>query len=307
MQTVYADYKKVNTAGGTAIAIGNFDGLHKGHKKMLDTLKSVAYDLGVPSVVYTFLKHPVNMLCTNNSQRVIYNNEMKEKLFSDLGIHTLFFEDFLSVCEMDAGEFVRKILIDKFNISAAVIGENGKFGKGGKGNAELLVELGERYGFSVHVVKALEVGGVLCSSTEVRKRIASGDVAGAADLLNRPYSVKGVVVGGKQLGRTYGYPTANIVQEKETAKLKSGVYATNVIVGKNIYKAITNVGTTSFDDNDEEKIESYILDFNSNIYNKEIEIEFLYYMRDFKNFTTIDELEIQLNEDKKMRKLEVTR
>ena len=303
MLTVNADYEKVNSAGGTAIAIGNFDGIHKGHQKMLKTLKSVAYELGVPSLVYTFSEHPVNILCKEKFKGAIYNNEKKERLIDDVGIHTLFFEDFLKVSNLTPEEFVKEILVDKFNISAAVIGENGKFGKNGSGNAEILKEFGKKYGFSVHVVDSLTIDGQVCSSTRIRDMIASGNVFAAEKFLGRPYSISGEVTGNKHLGKTYGYPTANLIPDESSIKIKNGVYGTNVIVDRKSYKAITNVGTTSFDDEKTERTESHILDFEADIYGKTIEVEFLYYMRDFKSFLSTDELKIQLDEDKKMRKL----
>lgn len=301
MLIIEKDYKKVNTAGGTALAIGNFDGVHKGHQKMLDTLKKVAYDLGVPSVVYTFSEHPVNVINEKHTLPLIYSNEKKAELLEKSGIHTLFFEDFSSVRDLEAEDFIKEILVDKLNISAVVIGEGGRFGNKGKGDATLLSDLGKVYGFSVHVVESVKVSDVVCSSTEIRKRISSGDVAGAMSMLTRPYSISGTVIADKQLGRTYGYPTANITLNDEYIKPKCGVYATNVKVSDLIKKAITNVGTTSFDNN--ERIESHILDFSADLYDKEIEVEFLYYMRDFKSFASTDELKAQLDEDKKTRKL----
>lgn len=303
MITLYEDYNKVNTAGGTALAIGNFDGVHRGHQKMLDTLKKVAYDLGVPSVVYTFSEHPVNEILKDNVLPLIYSNEKKIELIAKMGIHTLFFEKFSSVRDFSAEEFVKRILIDKLNVSAVVIGEDGKFAKNGEGNATVLKELGKKYGFFVHVVESLKVEGVVCSSSQIRQKISSGDVAMLQKMLTRPYSVSGVVTRDKQLGRTYGYPTANIVLDESFIKPKKGVYATNVLLDGAVKKAITNVGTTSFDENEKERIESHILDFSGDLYGKEIEVEFLYYMRDFKNFISTDELKSQLDEDKKMRKL----
>lgn len=301
MLIIEKNYQKVNTAGGTALAIGNFDGVHKGHQKMLDTLKKVAYDLGVPSVVYTFSEHPNNVINGKNTLPLIYSNEKKAELIEKSGIHTLFFEDFLSVRDFSAEDFVKEILVDKFNVSAVVIGQDGRFGNKGKGDAKLLSDIGKIYGFSVHVVESVKVSDVVCSSTEIRKRISSGDVSGAMAMLARPYSFSGTVIADKQLGRTYGYPTANITLNDEYIKPKSGVYATNVKIGDISKKAITNVGTTSFDNN--ERIESHILDFSADLYGKEIEVEFLYYMRDFKSFVNTDELKAQLDEDKKTRKL----
>lgn len=303
MLTVYRDYKKVNIAGGTAVAIGNFDGVHRGHQKMLSTLKTVANEYGVPSVVYTFLEHPVNVLKGDLFPGIIYENSEKERLIAGSNIHTLFFEDFNTVCHLTPEEFVENILIDKLNIRIAVIGENGRFGKNGAGDAKVLEKLGKQYGFDVNVVKALEIDGEACSSSRIRNEIMSGDVEKAEKMLGRAYSLSGEVVSDKHLGRTYGYPTANIIPRKNALKLKSGVYATNVIFDGRTLPSITNVGTTSFDDDDRRRIETHILDFSGDLYGKRITVEFLYYMRDFKNFLNTDQLKLQLDEDRKMRKL----
>jgi riboflavin kinase/FMN adenylyltransferase len=298
---VINDYEKVNTAGGTALAIGNFDGVHKGHQKMLDTLKKVSYDFGVPSVIYTFREHPINVMNKANVQPLLYSNEEKAELVEQSGIHTLFFEDFSKVREIEAEDFVKEILVDKFNVSAVVIGADGKFGKKGMGDSVLLEKMSKTYGFSVFVVEEVKLSGVVCSSTEIRKRISEGHIDKANEMLTRPYSVKGEVVRDKQLGRTYGYPTANMMINSIYIKPKRGVYATEVVIDGVIKKAITNVGTTSFDNDDKERIESHILDFSGDLYGKTIEVRYLYYMRDFKNFVSTEELKDQLDEDKKMR------
>ena len=303
MQTVHADYKKLNNEAGMAVAIGNFDGVHKGHKKLLKILQDEANKKGIPSVVYTFWEHPKNLMGDSLCQKVIYPNDKKEKLFAQDGIHTLFFEDFLKVKDLEPEEFVKEILVGRFNIKTAVIGKNGKFGKRSLGDAERLKELGKIYGFDVLVVEPFIIDGVVCSSTEIRKAIEGGDFEKAEKMLGRVYSVSGTVVGDKQLGKTYGYPTANIIPDKCRPSIKNGVYATNTISDGVTYKSITNVGTTSFDDEEYHRIETHILDFSGDLYGKEITVEFLYYMRGFKNFLNTDELKIQLDEDKKERKL----
>ena len=302
MQTLFGDYKKVNSAGGTAVAIGNFDGLHKGHQKILKTLKEVSLRLGIPSVVYTFSEHPINVM--RGGLKVICTNEKKQKLIEKEKIHTLFFDEFEKVRELTPEEFVEEILIGKFNIKAVVIGKTGKFGKNSEGNAEILQKLGKKHGFSVIVADAVKVFGTICSSTEIRKKLASGEVDKACELLGYSYSIDGIVKGDKHLGRTYGYPTANIFPDESLLLPKCGVYATDVIFHGESHKAITNVGSTSFDTDGKIKIESHILDYSGNLYDKQIKVEFLYRMRDFKNFVNTEELKLQLDEDKKMRKLE---
>lgn len=302
MQTIHAEYKKVNTAGGTAVAIGNFDGLHKGHIKLLDTLKEKAKERGIPSVVYTFSEHPKNVMAGIGAQKLIYDNAKKEELFAKTCIHTLFFEEFTQVCNLSPEEFVKDILVDKFNIKVAVIGENGRFGRKSSGNAEKLKEFGKEYGFEVFVVEPIILDGITCSSTEIREAIETGDFEKCKNFLGRSYTVSGVVVQDKHLGRTYGYPTANIIPERYCPSIKRGVYATNTRIGEKSYKSITNVGTTSFDNPEKERIETHILDFSGDLYGETIEVEFLYYMRDFKSFVSTDELKLQLDEDKKERK-----
>ena len=303
MQTVHADYKKVNTSGGTAVAIGNFDGLHKGHQKLLTILKEKAKEKDAPSVVYTFSDHPKNVMLGAGAQKLIYNNTAKEKLIGDTDVDFLFFEDFNKVRDLEPEEFVKEILIDKLNIKIAVIGANGRFGKKSAGDAKMLKEFGERYGFEVLVVEPIMIGDVVCSSTQVRSAIETGDFKKCESLLGRTYSVSGTVVSDKHLGRTYGYPTANLIPERNGVQIKRGVYATVTKIGEKNYKSITNVGTTSFDDVEKSRIETHILDFSGDLYGKTIEVEFLYYMRDFKNFVSTDELKSQLDEDKKERKL----
>ncbi len=303
MQTICADYKKVNSEAGTVVAIGNFDGVHKGHQKLLNLLKDKADEMGMPSVVYTFLEHPKNVMSGAGGQKLIYTNDIKEKLIANTGVHTLFFEDFTRVRELSPEEFVSEILVGKFNIKAAVIGANGRFGKKSSGTAELLKELGVHYGFEVLVVEPVTSYGITCSSTEVRCAISEGKFEKCEKLLGRTYSVKGTVVSDKHLGRTYGYPTANIVPDVRCVDIKGGVYATNTVFDGKTYKSITNVGSTSFDNLEKVRIETHILDFNGNLYDKDIAVEFLYYMRGFKNFVNTDELKLQLDEDKKERKL----
>ncbi len=302
MQTHIKDFQKVNSAGGTAVAIGNFDGLHKGHQKILATLKEIAQDLGVPSVVYTFREHPINVM--GGDLKTIYSNEKKSQLIEKEKIHTLFFDEFSDVKDLSPEEFVKEILIEKLNIKAAVMGATGRFGKSASGTAEILRELGEKYGFSVYIAEPVLVNGITCSSTAVRENLTKGQVDQANKLLGHTYTVEGTVVEDKRLGRTYGYPTANMVPDTSLISLKSGVYATNVIIDDKTYKSITNVGTTSFDEDDKKKIESHILDYSGNLYGRKIAVEFLHYLRDFKNFLSVDELKLQLDEDKKMRKLE---
>ncbi len=301
METVKGDYGKVNSQKGTAVAIGNFDGVHKGHIAILDCLCTLSNEKNLTSVVYTFSEHPINLLKGKNVIKAITDTCEKEKIFEKQGTDTLFLEDFSAVKDLEAEIFVKDILVDKLNMKLAVVGENNRFGKNSRGDVSLLKKLGEKYGFETKVVSPVYLDDFMCSSTTVRKALENGDIKLANNILGRNYKIKGEVIGGKKLGRTYGFPTANIVLDNKKVMPLYAVYATSVIFDGKTYKAITNVGKTSFDEKEIIRIESFLLDFDGDLYGKEIEIEFIEKMRDFIPFSDVSELEKQLMADKEKR------
>ncbi len=301
MKTVKGDYGKVNSRKGTAVAIGNFDGVHKGHIAILDCLCTLSNEKNLTSVVYTFSEHPINLLKGKNVIKAITDTCEKEKIFEKQGTDTLFLEDFSAVKDLEAEIFVKDILVERLNMKLAVVGENNRFGKNSRGDVSLLKKLGEKYGFETKVVSPVYLDDFMCSSTIVRKALENGDIKLANNILGRNYKIKGEVIGGKKLGRTYGFPTANIVLDNKKVMPLYAVYATSVIFDGKTYKAITNVGKTSFDEKEISRIESFLLDFDGDLYGKEIEIEFIEKMRDFIPFSDVSELEKQLMADKEKR------
>ncbi|MBR4890958.1 MAG: bifunctional riboflavin kinase/FAD synthetase [Clostridia bacterium] len=291
----------MKNTGGTAVAIGNFDGVHIGHQKILSRLCDLAKKQNLTSVVYTFKEHPLNLLKGAGTVKTILNNAEKEQLFLKSGADNVFFEDFNSVKDLEPEEFVKEILIDKFSAKLVVVGENNKFGKNSSGDANTLLKLGEKYGFSVCVVDSVYIDGKICSSSGVRQALENGNVAFTQKMLGRPYVVNGVVTGGKKLGRTYGFPTANLEIKKENQILKHGVYATVLTVHNNEYPSITNVGRTSFDKDDVERVETHIIGFDEDLYGMEISVEFIEFMRDTFFYENVSDLEKQLNIDREER------
>lgn len=285
----------------TAVTIGNFDGVHKGHQKLLTELKTLSEKEHLTPVVYTFLKHPLNILQGEGTLKTITEKPQKEEIFSKLGFNTVIFESFVNVKDLAPEEFVKQVLVDKLHMKLAVVGENNRFGKNSAGDASLLCKLGEIYGFSVHVVKPLMINGVVCSSSEVRNAVINGNVGLAQKLLGRPYRLSGTVIHGKELGRTYGFPTANIIAPEESLKPKYGVYATFAYLEGKQYPAITNVGTTSFDKVKIERVETHIIGFDGDLYGKTITIDFLCWMRGFVPYRSVEELEKQLKSDREDR------
>ncbi len=301
MNTVWYEYDKVNTKRGTAIAMGNFDGLHKGHMKLLTMLSNVAQDNGLSSVAYTFDKHPIHAIKGEDTLKLIADNAYKEELLSACDVDTLFFENFEAVKDLSPKDFVKDILVEKLNMKIAVVGLHNHYGKDSEGDVKLLRELGQEYGFMVYMIKPLYVGDFVCSSTKIRALIENGDLELAEELLGRPFKIKNVVIEDKKLGKTLGYPTANMVPEKTQLLPKNGVYATTTYVDGKAYKSITNVGTSPTVGDDTVKIETYMLGFDGDVYNEAIEVEFLKKIRDVRAFGSLDELSAQLAEDEKLR------
>ncbi len=301
MNTVWYDYEKIEARNGTAIALGNFDGLHKGHMKLLSYMMDVAQDNGLHSVAYTFDKHPVNAIKGENTLKLIADNEYKEELLATCNLDTLFFEKFENVRDMEPEDFVRDILVGKLNMKVCVVGQHNHYGKDSKGDVKLLRELGQQYGFLVLMIKPLYVGDVICSSTKIRALIEEGDVEKAAELLDRPFKIKSTVVEDKKLGRTLGYPTANMIPAAGQLIPKFGVYGTTTYIDGVAYKSITNVGDSPTVGDGKVRIETYIIGFDGDVYNETLEVEFLFKIRDAKAFADMDELKAQLAEDEKAR------
>lgn len=291
----------MNNTAFSAVTIGNFDGVHQGHQTLLKKLKTLSCEHALVPMVYTFREHPFHVLKGKGAIQYITNQEEQKAFFSKLGIEKVLYDTFLSVKDLTPEEFVKQILVDKLHAKIVVVGENNRFGKNAQGDAVLLKQLGEKYGFSVYVVESVYVDNVLCSSSNIRMAVKNGDLPLANKLLGRPYAIKNSVITGKKLGRTYGFPTANLVIPENKVTPKDGVYATNVEINHCIYPAITNVGVTSFDKDNIKRIETHIIGFDGDIYGKELNVHFLKYMREMVQYENIHELEKQLLSDREQR------
>ena len=287
---------------GTAVTIGNFDGLHKGHKKLISTLAKEAQERGLLSVVYTFRKHPLSVLKGKGTITLLTDLREKTEQIKALGADILYLSDFVAVQELSPRVFAEEILVQKLGVRLVIIGENNRFGKHSEGDSRLMQKLGEEYGFEVFVIPTVEVNGLACSSSTIRTLLKKGEVRVAKELLGRAYTVSGEVISGKRLGRTIGFPTANMVAPPDKVLPAYGVYATEVTVEDKRYKAITNVGETSFDKKRIERIETHLLDFGGDLYGKQITVHFLSKLRNFIPFRSVEELEKQLMEDREARR-----
>lgn len=286
------------------VALGSFDGLHLGHLTLVNKVLELSKEKGANSMVYTFLNHPRSVIKKDNPPRLLMDNKTKEKVLKKLGIDILFFEEFTTdFMKKTAEEFVA-YLVNELGAKAIVVGFNYRFGYRNSGNVELLSELSKKYGYELYILDPRSEEETIVSSTIIRDLIESGDLHRANKYLSRPYSLRGMVIHGKKLGRKLGYPTANM-QVSEGILLPSlGVYYTNVEWNGEIYKGITSVGMNPTVNGKNITVETFILDFDNYLYDEEIEVYFITKMRDEIKFDSLDGLIEQLKEDESYAKLQ---
>lgn len=286
----------INPAG---VGLGNFDGLHVGHMELVNTLISESKASFLNSVVYTFTKHPENIIRKSLFTPLITTFDKKVELLGRTNLDYLYFEEFdENFSRMKPEEFVKSILVERLNIKLAVAGEDYRFGYMGQGNTDLLYKLGQRYGFRVLIIPPVKIDDNVVSSTLIRKFILKGYMDKVERFLGRLYSIKGEVVHGKKLGRKLGFPTANLNPEGYLVLPNEGVYITKTLSEGKIYKSVTSIGKNPTVDNSGRiYVETYILDFNKDIYGKDIEVFFVSKLRGEEKFNSLEELVSQIQKD----------
>lgn len=280
------------------VALGSFDGLHSGHLSLVNKIIELANENKGKSIVYTFKNHPRTLIKGATPPKLLMDNESKEEILEALGVDLIYFEEFNEEYMKLTPEGFIKYLCEKFKVKGIVVGFNYRFGYKNVGNIEMLKELSKKYGYEFYVMEPCNYEDEVISSTRIRNELLSGNVDKAMKMLNRPYCIKGKVVHGKKLGRAIGFPTANLDYSKEALIPKKGVYYTNVQWQGKIYKGITSVGNNPTVNGDKLTIETYILDFNNDLYGHNIKVYFIKKIRDEKKFNSIDDLVIQLKKDK---------
>jgi len=280
---------------GAAVALGNFDGVHRGHQRLFDTARKLCEERGFScSAAWTFttLAKPVF------SAPCITDMEAKLSLFAAYGLDYAVFEEFERVKDLSSREFVSDYLTKKLAIGCAVCGFNFRFGKGGMGDAALLRELLESNGSSCRVLSAVIRRNRIISSSAVREAIIEGDMDGAYDLLGHAFSISFPVVRGNQLGRTIGIPTINQAFPEGHIIPKKGIYACTCYVGGEIFLGVANVGTRpTVSDSERINCETHIINYNGLLYGKEIKVEFYKRLRDEIRFSSLEALKAQISED----------
>ena len=283
------------------ITIGNFDGVHIGHQALFHEVIEKADAIDGTSIVMTFEPHPVRVLKQNGHPPLITLYEQKVELIESSGIDILICIPFtLEFAAISAEEFVKDILLTRIGMKAIVVGEDYTFGKNRKGDIKLLQTYSKNYGFEVIVadwILALNKSSDRISSTQTRELVIEGRVAESQKLLGRYYQIRGVVTTGRNRGgRLLGFPTANIILHDELCP-KTGVYAVTVEFGSKTHKGVANIGYSPTFDDHVFSVEVHLLDFNENIYDRKIRVNFIQRIRDERKFSNISELSDQIKKD----------
>lgn len=298
---------QLNSTERTAVALGKFDGIHQGHMLLIEQVLKLQKQ-GYMGVVFTFDMRENHVFDVSN-MKTIYTSEEKAQVVSDTGVDVLVeypFDDAFAATEPEA--FIRDILVGMMRAGYVVVGSDYRFGRDRKGDVETLKSHAEEYGYKVIVIDKLEQDDEVVSSTVIRRNISEGDVRAVIPMLGRPYSMTGEVVSGKQLGRTIGIPTANMLPQDHKLYPPAGVYASRIKIVKGehadhedpfrMYMGITNIGDNpTVNDNGNITIETNIFDFDRDIYGNIIKVELIQKIRGEKKFAGIEELKKQMSND----------
>lgn len=276
-----------------------FDGVHLGHKCIIDELKKVGSAHHLETAILTFWPHPRFVFNPNEDLKLLNTLDEKTLLMEKYGINNLFLKEFDDEFRNLTGEeFVRQILIDKLNVKYLIIGYDHSFGKNKSGNFELLQKLSKELDFEVEQMEAINIHENNISSTKIRNALLAGNILEANEMLGYSYSVSGTVVHGKKLGRTIGYPTANIETENLKLLPKKGAYIVEVLVKNKQYKGMLSVGTNPTVNGEKLTVEVYILDFEGDIYDEKITVKFRDFLHEEIKFEGLEKLIERLDEDK---------
>lgn len=286
------------------VTIGVYDGVHLGHRQIINRAVERAREAGQPSLVLTFDPHPSEVLRPGSHPAVLSPPRFKAALIEELGVDVLCVLPFtLEFSRLMPDEFVHEVLVDTLHASAVVVGENFTYGRKAAGNIETLAHSGRTFGFSVEGVELLDVGEAhtAISSTYIRSCVAGGDVVAAARALGRPHRIEGIVVRGDRRGRELGFPTANLATTAYAAVPADGIYAGYLRRepdGKPMMAAIS-IGTNPTFSGRERRVEAYVLDFDDDLYGESVSLDFVERLRPTERYTTSEALVDQIDRDVK--------
>lgn len=297
---IYKSINEVLTPKKTIITIGTYDGVHLGHKSILEKMKNATLENIYESVVLTFFPHPRMVLQQDSSIKLLNTIDEKGELLDKFGIDNLIIHPFdAAFSNLSAEEFVKEILVDKLNIHKIIIGHDHRFGKNRSADINDLITFGKKYDFEVEQISAKEIDEIAISSTKIRKALLEGNIKLANEYLGYPYFISGKVIEGKKIGRTIGFPTANILLSENYKLLpKNGVYVVSSFIKNELRYGMMNIGNNPTLGENEQSIEVHFFELNEDIYNENLQISILEHIREEHKFNSITELQVQLEKDK---------
>lgn len=281
-----------------AVSLGNFDGVHKGHQKLMKENIKISKAKNLMPSVLLFKENTKNIL--NGEREYLTSLEDKIEILKNLGIECFCLLEFSDKFkDLSPYEFIEEILYKKLNTKYVIVGDNYRFGKMAKGDIKTLKKYEEDFAYKTKVVDFELDEGKIINSTDIRQMVREGKIEKANKDLGHPFKMQGKVIKGAQRGRLLNFPTANLKPSFKYVTAKSGVYFTKVNIDRDFYYALTDIGTNPTFENKKMKIETYIMDFSKDIYGKNISIEFLEYLRPDYKFNSPEELIAQMEKDKK--------
>jgi len=286
-------------AGGTALSLGMFDGVHLGHQRLLAETVRRAHGAGLQALAITFEQHPLSLLAPPYAPGLLSGAEEKAALIAAQGIDLCLMIPFSpAFAAIGAAEFLEEIVVRRCRARYIICGDDFRFGQGGKGSVELLLQRGPDLGFEPVICPAVLYQERQVRSTRVRQSLLEGRVEEAATLLGRPYRLHGRVMEGDRRGRTIGFPTANLQPPAERLVPQNGVYAVRALLASGSHTAMLNIGTRPTFALETRTIEAHLLDFDGDIYGQELTLEFIARLRPEQRFSNVQDLIAQLNKDR---------
>lgn len=299
MEAIFGDKTVKLENKGSAVGLGNFDGLHVGHMALVNTLIDEARLGDLESVVYTFTKHPENIIRKKLFTPLLTSVAKKIELLNETALDYIFFDEFDEIySRMEPERFVKEVLVERLGAKVVVAGFNYRFGYMGQGDVDLLKRLGEKMGFKAVILPPIKIDRQIVSSTLIREYISKGNMEKVHTYLGRHFSITGEVLDGKHLGRKIGFPTANLQPEQYLIMPRTGVYITKTLYNGEIYNSLTNIGfNPTFGGVERISAETHIIDFDKDIYASNIEVFFLKKLRDERKYKNATELTEQIKSD----------
>ena len=295
---VFSSLEEIHNIEPTVVALGHFDGIHKGHQEIIGRTVKEAEAAGLKSGVFTFSNHTSTVLKNVPPVRNILYEDEKIRLLEEMNVDYMFNIPFTEeILKMTPVQFIDDILVDKFNIREAYCGFNYSFGFKAQGTPEVLMHEGLKRGLGIHVQEPYMIDGIVVSSTYIRQLIEEGRMEEAARFMGRMYVIGGEIVVGNKLGRTFGFPTCNTLVDSSMITPPNGVYITTCVIDGIRYASVTNVGVKPTIGTYEKNIETHIFNFDEDVYGRQIRVEFIKHTRGEKKFNSFDELKDQIAND----------